>query len=302
MAKARSVYRNHSPSARTFIKRKFKGLSILGIYSVGIAIAMGTYMAPIPSEFFYLAYILVGAATVLALCKAWAYIPMWRWRWLIFGEIILIVLGIILGWEIRRIQIGRELLALNGVLIAANDPLLGHPSCLSQLPSTDLIAVLGDNLAVAAPTNRIKLVDIDRLLPNGSNDILWIDRNANGEIAVNAYVLDKEGKVVLEIDRNNFLINRNRIFDTLAPPRPDKSTVVIRDEEGNELKIRLMNRNTVFVRGKLYFLGDRYVDFGKDGVQIHAWDTPKSGKLDGFCLNMNQTTGGFIHLQKAASK
>lgn len=255
---------------------------------------MATYSAPIPEDFFYFAYLAVFVATALWALERWASVGTFRVKHIVSWEIFVLIIGVGLMGQLRRIQVGRELLSLNGVLFPSSiSPLYPPPCPLDKTPRDKaLVAMLGGFVAIS-PTDHLTVISADRIMPDGSHRLLSVDRDQSGQVTINLYVFDREGKVVLEINRNHFQINRNRFLDSLAPPRPDKSTILIQDEEGNDLKIRLLNPNIVSFSGRLYFAGNHYADFADDGISTGPPPTPRG--MAGFCVNMGQSNGAVIH-------
>ena len=198
-------------------------------------------------------------------------------------------------WAIHHLSVQEELLSLNGVLIPANDP-LPKPFPCPLVPNGKSLVVLVGNVTLLSSIDQLRVVAFDEKLPNNDNTLLSIDRGADGKVTVNVYALDDEGNVILEIDQNRFLINRNKILDSLSPPRPDKSTISIKDQKGGDLRIRLMDRNTLSFKGRLYFVGKNYVDFREGGIFVGPPDHLIVGNL---CVNLNRTTGGLIYMRRA---
>jgi hypothetical protein len=264
---------------------------IFTLYVAGVGVGMAAYSTSIPSEFFYLAYLLVAVATLLLVIKIWSITK--SQTLLIGGQTTALVIGVLLCVELMRIEVGRELLLLNGSLIPANDTMDKADFCgLSQKDL--LVTILSNDLTVVSATSRLNIVSSDLVLADGGHDLLFLERGRNGTVTVNLHARDTEGKAILDIDENVFEINRNKILDSLSPPRPDKSTILIRDEQGSDLKIRLMNRNAISFRGRIYF-GKRYVSFRDKGIFTGPPDSPF---LDGACLIQN-STGAIIHLTGA---
>jgi hypothetical protein len=262
---------------------------VLTLYIAGVGVGMAAYSAPVPVEFFYLAYMLVGLATLLLVVKIWWVVK--SRNLFIVGQILALAIGTFLFVELRRIEVARELLLLRGSLIPANDPI--DKSDLCGLPKKDLlIAIMGDDMTVVSPTNRLNVVSSDRVLADGGHDLLYLERAASGTVTVNLHAMDTEGKTVLDISENTFEINRNRILDSLSPPRPDKSTILVRDEQGSNLKIRLMNRNTISFRGRLY-LGKHYIDFRDKGIFLGP---PDRLAVNGGCVIKTNPAGAVIGL------
>jgi len=149
--------------------------------------------------------------------------------------------------------------------------------------------------AVAVKTwgDHMKIITLFQKAPEPNITFLSIDRGKSGSVTVNAQVFDDEGKAIVQIDENHFFINRNAILDSLSPPRPNESTILIRDQHGGVLKIQLMNSNTLLFQGKFH-VGERYVEFANDGI---FKGPPRSPWINGPCLDMNGNSGSVLGLQ-----
>jgi hypothetical protein len=92
----------------------------------------------------------------------------------------------------------------------------------------------------------------------GDDPVLTLDRSEGGNIAVSLKVVDKSGDLVTSIDRNELNIANHALLT--HKPRPDKSTLVVFDEGGNEaLYVRYLNKKAIYIRGYMYLGGRRWV-------------------------------------------
>ncbi len=83
-----------------------------------------------------------------------------------------------------------------------------------------------------------------------------VDRTTNGDIAISIEVRGADNKIIATIDKNWFNVT-NRALAT-HKPRPDKSTLVVYDEEGNEvLNVRYLNPSGLRISGIMYYGGTR---------------------------------------------
>jgi hypothetical protein len=103
---------------------------------------------------------------------------------------------------------------------------------------------------------------------------------ANGSAALTAHVTGEDGSIVMNVDKNSFEINRNRILDSLSPPRPNRSTIAIKDDHGNRLTVRLLNKNSIEMAGKIHLRGRQYAVIDDDGITIY----PAKLNFSGLCL------------------
>jgi len=253
---------------------------------------MATYTPPIPKEFFALSYVLLAAATVWSLgallSSSWlankkvdtkAGRPYRAWQ---VGTAALIVgFGIFCISKVYSIQIGRELSEMNGVLEPANAPDPPGP-CNKDHPSA-LKLYFGGMSAVTEGEGFVMIA----LPPPKSNEdydpvLLGIDRLSDGNVALHANIFDRDGKPIARIDGNHFEISRNRLLDPLSPPRKDRSTIVLTDEEGNTLQVRFVNKHSISFQGKLYVRSGTYVRIDKRGLFL----MPNNNSMEGpFCIN-----------------
>jgi hypothetical protein len=156
----------------------------------------------------------------------------------------------------RSIQVSRELSELGGVLTPADDPDPSTPLCAAGFKD-DLKIYLGDGMAHVMrggfpfyPIGTIKQT------PEGTlkTPLVTIDKDEDGNIVVTADVRNMELKRVALVDRNTFEISESKIFRTHRE-RPDKHTLDIYDEYGNEaLYVRYLNSHAVKLSGILYYL------------------------------------------------
>src|SRR5581483_11053126 len=108
-------------------------------------------------------------------------------------------------------------------------------------------------------------------------DVLVLDRNARGQIAITAEVRDLNGKIIATIDRNNFNLTQNAL--ETHKPMPDKSTLVVYDEYGKRvLYVRYLNRHAIRIAAILFSNG-------------HPIDLPIQDSYNGFCSKNN---GGMV--------
>jgi hypothetical protein len=79
---------------------------------------------------------------------------------------------------------------------------------------------------------------------------VFLDQNERLQLSVNLF--DKDGHQLVNIDRNHF----DWIGQAAHERRPDRSTIVIDDDLGNEvLRIRFNNDRQFSIDGKMYFDG-----------------------------------------------
>jgi len=164
----------------------------------------------------------------------------------------------------------KDLFSLNGKLEPAKEDVPGDPCVPYRHGEPEFIFGGGNGSVGVLESDFDSHVIILKYKSRSDGDDIFLsaDLKPSGDFVINAKVLDDEGKSVMLIDQNQFLINQNEIFNSLSAPRPDKSTILIKDNKGNQLKIRLLNRNTVLFQGKLFYKGNHFVEFGEDGVYL----------------------------------
>jgi hypothetical protein len=127
--------------------------------------------------------------------------------------------------------------------------------------------------------------------PSKKKVLLGIKRLPDNNIALIAHVFGSDEKEIIDIDQNHFLVNRNAILDSLSPPRPDLSTLLLHDSYGNVLKIRFANKRWVVFSGKLYLRGSEYIETTDNGLNIE----PNHSRLGLKCVILaNNDTAGFF--------
>lgn len=106
--------------------------------------------------------------------------------------------------------------------------------------------------------------------PNSSEvtPLLGVERLPNGNISLIAHITGQDGKVIVEIDQNNFWVNRNAILDSLSPPRTDRSTILLRDSYGNVRRIRFANKRFVTFSERIYIREGMYLETSSTGVKL----------------------------------
>ena len=72
--------------------------------------------------------------------------------------------------------------------------------------------------------------------------VLGIDRDASGRIGISLTVRDKDGRVIVDIDRGRFEVNKNNYFR--IDRQGSRSTLSVTDQFKTEvLYLNLYNRN-----------------------------------------------------------
>jgi len=117
----------------------------------------------------------------------------------------------------------------HGFLRPAAEPMPPNPC--GEIPANALAILLGTSAAYssASPHAVIRIK---------GEPVLSFER-AYGEIAINARVFSRDGRIVAEIRRNEFFINPNNYF---RRERPDSHSLIVFDQENRRvLDVRFIN-------------------------------------------------------------
>lgn len=132
------------------------------------------------------------------------------------------------------LQVNHELKSLRGLLMPANDPL--PPSVCQNVPDNALLIYLGGftSFTTAFPHTVIEIDKQPRLI---------IDKDKDGSIAVSVDIFGSDGKIIAELNNNEFTINEHNYFKIL---RKDRSSLAIFDDRKNEvLSVRYLNPKAI---------------------------------------------------------
>jgi len=272
------------------------GRFIAALWIAGVSVGLGAYAPPVPEVFFAVSYamLIVGIAWGVAFFLTSGFLRLQKWSvkktyrgWVTGVTSVVVALGVFFIIEVHSIQDGRELLKLNGILIPANDP--DPPGPCDKYPARQgALKVYLGGVNVVGYGTMIRVIEL--LHPPSDTDpvLLGISRASDGSAALHAHATGKHGEVVADIDRNYFRIRRNSLFDPLSAPRPDKSTIRLTDDDGNELTVRFMNSRSISFSGKLYLNDRTFVQIDEKGIWVH----PKGfGISPGHCLLLSNPNG-----------
>jgi hypothetical protein len=292
---------NPSQARRVFHSEHSTSI-VIGLWASGVSVGMAAYAPPVPEEFLYLSYAALIAATVFSLgmvvssrCNT-----IIKRIWRVIGCVLIVAVALILILLVRRIHVSRELSLLNGVLIPANDPdPIGTCSGV-KIPESSLRFYFGIQEVVVYGNKGVIVGRGRRGLPLDSVVVLGVNREPDGTISIEARIFGDDNKrLIVFIDRNHFEINRNMILDSLSPPRPDASTILIKDQSGNTLKVRLINKHSMSFEGRLYVKPGQYVEFSKSGMKLGIDSQPGSIREDSSChLLSNPEEGGLLGVEE----
>ncbi len=170
--------------------------------------------------------------------------------WKYGGCVIMLAATIASEFLNRRTQVEAYLAKLEGRLYPGSEK-VPHDGCN---PTGKELAVYLDNYAVAIEDFPQVLLTIHGV------PVLAMDRSADGGINLTMTLTSEDGRVVVKMDKGEFVVNPNNI---LRMRRPDTSHLIVDDQKGNEmLNIDYMNRQNLSIRARLY-QGSTYYDLSK---------------------------------------
>jgi hypothetical protein len=142
----------------------------------------------------------------------------------------------------HRIERLHRLNTFSGVLIPADDPI--ELVCGRPIEGDEAIFLFGDT-AVKFRNWPITILRI------GHKRMITMDTSQDGSVTISADIYSSDGKIITEIAKNAFDINRNNIF---TKERPDDSTLSVTDQYGQRvLYIRYKNRHEMHFDAKLWY-------------------------------------------------
>lgn len=185
---------------------------------------------------------------------------------LVIGIIFLLVSGV--GW-IAGVAVNAvvnrwwpETSVTTGVLTAASEedpPEVAEAKKNRPALKDALFVDMGSMIGI---TEKDRTVVVRR----GNRNLLAVSRVESG-ITVDAILLDRNGDAIALIESNQFFVNPDRHFP--RPTHPDKHTLVLSDLQGNEvLRVRLVNKNTLVVRGIWQGYGNKPLVISDAGVYV----------------------------------
>jgi hypothetical protein len=176
-------------------------------------------------------------------------------EWVVFGQTILIknpkaitntaIAILILLWVPRMGDLIRATQTqeseTQGYLIPANDSNPPNP-CEESIPDDAILIYLGNSLAYVEGESS----DIFTL---AWESVLSFRRTPKG-ISINAILRSKDGRGIVIIENNEFIINRNNFW---YKKRPDKHTLEVYDEYNQRVfYIRYLNEDAIKIIGVFY--------------------------------------------------
>lgn len=201
--------------------------------------------------------------------------------WLLAPTIVILLFFGFFGFWIKGLQIDKELESLNGWLYPADEDI--NVQCPLHHPN-DLVLMVGTSAYVTDkfPHTAIAI---------NCDNVLSIDRDANGRIGVTLTIRDKDGKVIVDLDRGLFTVNKNNYF--AIDRHRSRSTLSVIDQSNQEvLYLHLANKNVLQLRAILNYRGisvhiDDSHPFGSSNIIVTGSCFEYSGNAEvqlGECL------------------
>ena len=158
------------------------------------------------------------------------------------------------GWEYYLFNRPAPETEFEGELLPANDPNPPSP-CDAFPPPNTFLLYYGNSLAWLKDQSSITVIKV------GNSNLLSIDRGPKG-IYVTSDIFGVDGKIIAELNKNRFHINRNNFF---RRERPDRSTLIVYDGEKRQvLNIRYLNPSAVKILGIFHAPGHRPVSIEEE--------------------------------------
>lgn len=185
--------------------------------------------------------------------------------WRAVPSVLMIVFFLGCVYSVRHLQMTWELDQYESWLYPASDPLPYPESMCDEmvpLPQDSIALYLGNSRLTAG--RDVRMWDaIDPQDRRIAQPILVVEQDSEGRIAIDLDVRSKDRRIIARITHNHFILNPNNI---LTRQRPDRSTLVVTDQEGTEvLNVRYLNPHAIHLTGLFYVVGqDEPVVIGED--------------------------------------
>src|SRR6266571_4062969 len=159
------------------------------------------------------------------------------WKWGMTSLWLAICVICFLWMKVEKLQY--ELHQLQGVLYPASDPT--PATACRDIPPDATVIIFGNSAAYTQERTNV-------LLREGPTPLLWLTTAPDGAALLNGTFRSIDGRVIAEVSQGRFSVNPNA---TLPFSRPDRSTLVVRDEYGNVvLNVRYINKHAISLLGK----------------------------------------------------
>ena len=235
-------------------------------------------------QLFLLGYICIGAAAIWACGYFITSSPLLRQRikgiqWYIsINVLVLLIIGVIslLAFEIAyRAELIRTLSTFSGSLTPADDAVI--PACGGQKQNALQIFV-GNDLVIQTMALPLNILSID------GKPFISLEKREDGGVGVSARIYNKDGKLLVDVLKGAFNINRNLVF---SQKRPDFHTLIVKDDAGVEvLYIRFSNTTQMIFLSKLFYPGVGRIDPLSQVRELCAI-LPKGGTFMNYKINNN---------------
>jgi hypothetical protein len=182
-----------------------------------------------------------------------------------FGLLALSLIPIAVEWarSITLKEAQRELEKDSGVLLPGDDPRF-------RQDTPDVTLILGSIYVSTKQTTDLPVISFFK------RRLLKLSVQSKGA-SISGEFLDKSGKIIAELETNRFTLNQNNYF---KKERPDRSTLIIRDQENVEvLNLRFLNKRVFSLTGRIRLpntfeveITDTNIVYTKNGMKLaYAW-------------------------------
>jgi hypothetical protein len=164
-----------------------------------------------------------------------------------------------------------------GWLKPANENLNDGICGLSEVKKdAGVLVMLGNNIGWSTQRSWPFPLNVLRI---SKRVIISLDRNKNGEIAVNADVFNEKDDVVVTIEKNKFTISD----EAFQVETPDKSTlrVTIKRKKETVLSIHYSNNYVIRITGHFHYEGRDILVTEDQGLVVNPGNTTLSGSCYG---------------------
>jgi hypothetical protein len=141
------------------------------------------------------------------------------WKW---GVVSLILAGLTLSvLFVNQKRVDKELQALHGTLFAGSEPTPVNPC--SQFVGKDQFVLDFTSDLVAPKSFPFPVLAVKH------EPVLVLDRSTSGVISLSLTIRGPDGRLIVELTKNEFTVNPNNIF---SMKRDSRSRLVVRDQYG----------------------------------------------------------------------
>jgi hypothetical protein len=184
------------------------------------------------------------------------------------------------AWLTHTIELKHNLLKYAGVLLPATDATPPNSCHLLESDKGSLLLLLlgdGDAAMVYSLPHTAMVIGGTSWLVGGDTAAISLERAKSGSIAVDLDIKDAQGRIIVRMGKDGFQVNQHLI---LGMKRPDRSTLIVSDEYGNEvLNARYINRRVFRLTGIIRLRGRAPIPISYPGMH-------------NFCLTTKGLPGG----------